>query len=40
MKAAWSAFVDANPGMREHLELVRVTRELEGLRKAGLVGQA
>jgi len=40
MKAAWSAYVDARPGLREHLEDMQLIAQLEALRKTGRIGQA
>jgi len=40
MKAAWNAYVETRPGLRAHLEQLRMIQELEALRQAGRVGQA
>ncbi len=40
MHAAWSAFVDARPGLRDHLEQVRLEAQLEVLRSQGKLAQA
>ncbi|MEO8703366.1 MAG: hypothetical protein ABI867_25185, partial [Kofleriaceae bacterium] len=40
VKAAWSAFVDARPGLRQQLEDKQLKTELRKLRKRGLVGSA
>jgi hypothetical protein len=40
MRAAWSAYVDAKPGLREHLEDMHLLAELEALRQSGKIGQA
>jgi hypothetical protein len=40
MKGAWSAYVEARPGMREYLEEMALLNQLEELRKAGRLGQA
>lgn len=40
MKGAWSAYVEARPGMREHLEQVKLVVELANARKHGRTGKA
>jgi hypothetical protein len=40
MQAAWSAYVESRPGLREHLEELRVIAGLDEMRKRGLVGTA
>ena len=40
MKAAWSAFVDARPGLREHIEALRLIAELDALRQNGRIPMA
>lgn len=40
MQAAWTACLDARPGLREKLEDKEMRKELRRLRKRGLVGQA
>jgi hypothetical protein len=40
MRAAWSAFVDTRPGLREHLEAMRLSAELEELRQNGRIPMA
>lgn len=35
MSMAWNAFVDARPGLRAHIEAVKLSAQLEELRKAG-----
>jgi hypothetical protein len=40
MKTAWSAYVEARPGMREHLEEMQLRDQLEEIRQAGRMGQA
>lgn len=40
MKDAWSAYVDARPGFREHLEDMQLLAQLEELRQSGRLGQA
>ncbi len=40
MRAAWSAFVEAHPGLRERLEELRFLAELESLRAQGRLPEA
>jgi hypothetical protein len=40
MHAAWAAYVDARPGLRERLEELRLTAQLEALRERGEMPQA
>jgi hypothetical protein len=40
MKAAWSAYVESRPGMREHLEELQLREQLDELRKLGRLGVA
>jgi hypothetical protein len=40
MKLAWSAFIDARPGLREQLEEMQLKNQLDELRKAGRIGEA
>jgi len=40
MKGAWSAFIDARPGLREHLEELQLKNQLDELRKQGRIGAA
>jgi hypothetical protein len=40
MRAAWSAFVEAHPGLRERLEELRFLAELENLREQGRIPEA
>lgn len=40
MRAAWSAYVDARPGLREHLEDMQLIAQLTALRESGRIGQA
>lgn len=40
MQLAWSTFVDARPGLREHLEEAQLVRQLDELRAQGRVGKA
>lgn len=40
VRGAWAAYLDAHPGMREHLEELQLRAQLEELRKNGLMGAA
>jgi hypothetical protein len=40
MSGAWAAYVEARPGMRDHLEEMRLRDQLDELRKAGRLGSA
>ena len=40
MKAAWSAYIEARPGMREQLEEMHLRDQLEEIRKAGRMAEA
>lgn len=40
MRTAWGAFVDARPGLREHLEEMQLLAQLTELRQRGRIGQA
>jgi hypothetical protein len=40
MKAAWSAYVESRPGMREELEEQQLREQLDELRKLGRLGVA
>ena len=40
MKGAWSAYVEARPGLRDYLEEMQLRNQLEELRKAGRIGEA
>jgi hypothetical protein len=39
-RAAWNAYLDARPGLREELEDRQLRAQLRKLRKRGLVGSA
>ena len=39
-RAAWNAYLDAKPGLREQLEDKQLRAQLRKLRKQGLVGSA
>jgi hypothetical protein len=40
MKGAWSAYVEARPGLRDYIEEVQLRAQLEELRKLGRMGEA
>ena len=40
MAAAWAAYLDARPGLREALEHGQLVAQLAGLRERGLLAQA
>ena len=40
MRGAWSAYIDACPGLREQLEEMQLKSQLDELRKAGRIGVA
>lgn len=40
MALAWSSFVDARPGLREHLAEAQLAQQLAQLRTQGRIGQA
>ena len=40
MRAAWSAYVDGHPGMRQRLETEQLVAQLAELRQRGQVGLA
>ncbi len=40
VRGAWAAYLDAHPGMREHLEELQLRAQLEDLRKSGMMGSA
>jgi hypothetical protein len=40
MSAAWAAFMEARPGLREQIEHVQLVAQLESMRQAGKLGQA
>ena len=40
MKGAWSAYIEARPGLREHLEEMQLREHLDELRKSGRLGEA
>jgi hypothetical protein len=40
MNGAWSAYVEARPGLREQLEEAQLREQLEELRRLGRLGEA
>ncbi len=40
LRGAMAAYLDAHPGMREHLEELQLREQLEKLRKSGLMAEA
>lgn len=40
MKGAWSAYVEAWPGMRDRIEEMQLIAQLDEIRKAGRMGEA
>ena len=40
MKGAWSAYIEARPGLRDYLEEMQLRNQLEEIRKAGRMGEA
>lgn len=40
MKGAWSAYVEARPGMRDYLEEMQLRDQLEEIRKLGRMAEA
>ncbi len=40
MKGAWSAYVEARPGLRDYLEEMQLRNQLEEIRKLGRMGEA
>ena len=40
MKGAWSAYVEARPGLREYLEEMQLRNQLDEIRKLGRMGEA
>jgi hypothetical protein len=40
MRQAWSAYVDARPGLREHIADSQLVQQIQELRSAGKVGLA
>lgn len=40
LRGAWSAYVQARPGLRDYLEELQLRAELDALRESGRIGQA
>jgi hypothetical protein len=40
VRGAWAAYLEARPGMKEHLEELHLRAQLEELRKEGRIGLA
>ena len=40
MRGAWSAYLEARPGMRDYLEEMQLRDQLDEIRKLGHMGQA
>lgn len=40
MKGAWSAYVEARPGLRDYLEELQLRNQLDEIRKLGRMGEA
>jgi hypothetical protein len=40
MKGAWSAYVEARPGMRDYLEEMQLRDQLDEIRRLGRMGEA
>jgi hypothetical protein len=40
MKGAWSAYMEARPGLKDHLEEIKLRNQLEELRKLGRMAEA
>ncbi|MDB4956885.1 MAG: hypothetical protein JWO36_4454 [Myxococcales bacterium] len=40
MRSAWSAYLEARPGMREYLEEMQLRNQLDEYRKSGRMGKA
>ncbi len=40
LTGAWSAYLEARPGLREYLEDLRIRNQLDELRKQGRLGAA
>ena len=40
LTGAWSAYVEARPGLREYLEELQIRNQLDELRKQGRLGEA
>lgn len=40
MKGAWSAYVEARPGLRDYIEEMQLRTQLDEIRKLGRMGEA
>lgn len=40
MRAAWAAYLESRPGMREQIEELQMREQLEAIRRSGRMGQA
>lgn len=40
MKGAWSAYIEARPGLRDYLEEMQLRNQLDEIRKLGRMGEA
>ena len=40
MKGAWSAYVEARPGLRDYIEEIKLRSQLDGIRKNGRMAEA
>lgn len=40
MKGAWSAYVEARPGLKDYIEEMQLRNQLEEIRKLGRMGEA
>ena len=40
MKGAWSAYVEARPGLKDYIEEMQLRNQLDELRKLGRLGEA
>lgn len=40
MKGAWSAYVEARPGLKDYIEEMQIRNQLEELRKLGRMAEA
>jgi hypothetical protein len=40
MKGAWSAYVEARPGLKDYIEEMQLRTQLEEIRKLGRMGEA
>ncbi len=40
MRGAWSAYVEARPGLRDYLEEMQLRTQLDEIRKLGRMGEA